>query len=303
MQQEKWSDPPGSKWVTYARNSDCFAPKPSGRPHLLAKSSGLTVARFALDGSVLPLVADTLPLAEIFRKELMRECRYILQIPWGEPGREVLTRHCPSILGKDETGQPLKDHKHAFSLPADEDNDGRIDHITIVATQGFSPEEVRALDRLRELRRGDANPLCLLLIGLGKGSDFRAPLLEESTVWVSATPFLATRYPKLRGTKRDRPEDYASPRAFARHVLRQELERRPDLPAIVSIDDEETIGAHGLRPIQFQRFRAKPNDDGGRRPAGGFRIKFAAPVHGPLCVGHSCHFGLGLFLPSANAPV
>ena len=27
---------------------------------------------------------------------------------------------------------------------------------------------------------------------------------------------------------------------------------------------------------------------------------FAAPVRGPLCLGHSCHFGLGLFLPGEN---
>jgi CRISPR-associated protein Csb2 len=105
----------------------------------------------------------------------------------------------------------------------------------------------------------------------------------------------------LRGAKRDRPEVYTSPRAFARHVLRQEFDRRPDLPTIVSIDDEETMGAHRLRPIQFKRFRAKANDDGGRRPVGGFRIKFAAPVRGPLCVGHSCHFGLGLFLPALKS--
>ena len=301
MQQEKWSDPPGSKWVIYARDSDCFEPKTTGSHQLLAKSSALTVARFALDGTVLPLVADTLPLAEIFRKELMRNCRFILRIPNGEPGREVLTRHCPSILGKNEAGRPLKDHRHAFFLPADEDNDGRIDHITIVATQGFSREEVQALDRLRKLRLRDGGPLWLLLVGLGKESDFRAPLLTESADWISATPFVTTRYPKLRGTKRDHPEDYASPRAFARLVLRQEFERRPGLPAIVSIDDQELIGAHRLRPIQFKRFRDKPNDDGGRRPAGGFRIKFAVPIRGPLCVGHSCHFGLGLFLPAPKS--
>ena len=54
-----------------------------------------------------------------------------------------------------------------------------------------------------------------------------------------------------------------------------------------------------LRLIQFQHFRSKSRDDGGRRPAGGFRVLFATPVRGQLCLGHSCHFGLGLFLPSS----
>ena len=97
--------------------------------------------------------------------------------------------------------------------------------------------------------------------------------------------------------KRDRPEDCATPNDFTRYVLRQELQRRPGLPEIVSIQEEELIGMHRLRPIQFKRFRRKHSDDGGRRSACGFRITFAASVRGPLCLGHSCHFGLGLFLP------
>src|SRR5207302_1944963 len=148
-------------------------------------------------------------------------------------------------------------------LPADEDGDGRLDHLTVFAPMGFNALELQVFDRLRRLPFGEGDPLHLLLVGLGGERDFRAPLLEDSTVWISATPFVVTRYPKLRGSKRDRPEDYASPRAFTRHVLRQELQRRPGLPEIVSIEDEEVIGRHQLRPIQFKRFRSKSNDDGG----------------------------------------
>lgn len=57
-----------------------------------------------------------------------------------------------------------------------------------------------------------------------------------------------------------------------------------------------------VAPIQFYRFRRKAGDDGGRRPAGGFRIRFAQPVRRSLCLGHSTHFGLGLFLPEAGSP-
>lgn len=45
------------------------------------------------------------------------------------------------------------------------------------------------------------------------------------------------------------------------------------------------------------RFRRKAGDDGGRRPAGAFRIVFPELVRGPICLGHSAHFGLGLFVP------
>jgi CRISPR-associated protein Csb2 len=265
------------------------------------KAAMYTLARFGLDGPVLSPVTDTLPLAEQVRRSLLSICTKIVLRDNPSRASSAIWPLSPAFWGKDEQCRPSTGHQHAFFLPADEDGDGRLDHLTVFAPMGFNDLECQAIDRLRRLPFCDGDPLQLLLIGLGRENDFRARLLEESTVWTSATPFVATRYPKLRGTKRDRPEDYASPREFARHVLRQELERRPDLPKVVSIEDEEVIGTHRLRPIQFKRFRSKSSDDGGRRPGGGFRITFTTPVRGPLCLGHSCHFGLGLFLPSSLA--
>lgn len=37
--------------------------------------------------------------------------------------------------------------------------------------------------------------------------------------------------------------------------------------------------------------------DGRWRLAEAFRLTFRHPVRGPLALGHSCHFGLGLFVP------
>jgi CRISPR-associated protein Csb2 len=189
----------------------------------------------------------------------------------------------------------------AFYPPTLKEGDPRwITHVTVGAAGGFGADEVAALNALRKMKWADESPeLRVQLVGLGDRQDFRAALLEASTVWISATPFVVMRNPKLRGTKRDRPEDYASPQAFTRHVLQQELQRRSDLSAVASIEEEEFIGIQRLRSIQFKRFRKKQGDDGGRRPAGGFRITFTAAVRGPLCLGHSCHFGLGLFLPSS----
>ena len=71
----------------------------------------------------------------------------------------------------------------------------------------------------------------------------------------------------------------------------------------MAIQDEEYLSRHRLRSIQFQRFRNKRGDDAGDRPAGEFRITFAAPLRGPLCLGHSWHFGLGLFVPGGDKEV
>lgn len=304
LHMERWSDPPGSKWVNYARPADCFAPQKAGKrlPRFSSSARTFTVARYVIDATVLPLVTETLPLAEQARRSLLATCKNLARRSDSSLADSDIWPLAPALWGKNEQAQPRIGHQHAFFLPADEDGDGRLDHLTIFALMGFNALERQALDKLRRLPFSDGDPLRLLLVGLGDRQDFRAALLDESTVWSSVTPFVVTRYPKVRGSKRDRPEDYASPQAFVRHVLRQELQRRPDLPP-ASVEAEEFIGPQRLRSIQFQRFRQKQGDDGGRRPAGGFRITFTAPVRGPLCLGHSCHFGLGLFVPSSpNSP-
>lgn len=298
---KKWPTVPGARWVNYTRPPEANAvsakPKPTERPRP-------TVARFLLDGPVLPLVTETLPVAEAFRRGLMaRFQRHCHRQKYGhadKPYQELFRSEV--FAGKDAAGQALRNHRHAFYLPTAEGDDPRqITHVTVVAAAGFGPDELAALNAIRTLKRGDESAdLRVQLVGLGHGQDFRTPLLGEAHDWSSATPFVVTRYPKLRGTKRDQPVAYASPQAFVEHVLRQELARRPNLPAVVVVV-EGPIGTYQLRAIQFKRFRSKSDDDGGRRPAGGFRITFAAPVRGPLCFGHSCHFGLGLFLPSSSS--
>ena len=271
-----------------------------------------TVARFLLDAPVLPLVTDTIRVAEAFRRGVMgRFQRHCHRQKYGRANKPYQELFQSEVLsGKDAEGKILRRHRHAFYLPTAEGSESRwITHVTVAAADGFGPDEVAALNALRELKLDEESPeLRVQLVGLGDRQDFRTPLLEESTVWISATPFVATRYPKLRGAKRDRPEDYATPPAFVMHVLGQELARRQELagerglPPVVAIEEVEGIGPHRLRPIQFRRVRSKADDDGGRRWAGGFRITFASAVRGPLALGHSCHFGLGLFLPDGLRP-
>ncbi|HOE12832.1 MAG TPA: type I-U CRISPR-associated protein Csb2 [bacterium] len=293
IHKQKWSDPPGAKWVSYIRQSDCF--KPSPKRSVRRKQPRFQVARFVIDGPVLPLVEETLPFAELMRRSLMWRYSHL-------PGMES---PCFSEIfsGKNiADGSPLEGHQHAYFLPADEDDDGRIDHITVVSDMCFGDGELRSLDRIRKLKWGE-DELGLMLIALTTRDEAGGCLFGPSKVWESATPFLVTRHPKKRGQKRDSPELLSHPLDFVRQVLTEELDRyrrecRPDILEHCSIEllNENRIGAHHLRPIQFKRFRQKRGDDGGRCPAGGFRVTFPEPVRGPLCLGHSCHFGLGLFI-------
>jgi CRISPR-associated protein Csb2 len=305
---ERWSDPPGSRWVTYSRPKNCFAITPL-RPRARSGSRlRPQVVRFALDSAVLPLATDTLPVAEAARRNLMGLYGRLNREPNGLPGRSDV------LSGKDAFGTALEGHRHAFYLPTDEDRDGRLDHLTVVAEAGFGPGELRALDRLREIktaeREASAHPLRVLLLGLGTLDDYRAGPLGAATVWESATPFIVTRHLKKSGRKRDLPGLWQNRIGFITAVLREELVRligrRPDLAAI-SLENVGLqpmvegaafrCGARDWRPTQYRRFRRQRGDDGGRRPAGAFRIRFPVAVRGPLALGHSAHFGMGLFLP------
>jgi CRISPR-associated protein Csb2 len=308
LHDKHWSDPPGSRWVTYLRRKDCFAVAPH-KPVPPPVRLKPTVARFALDGTVLPLVEDTLRVGEMARIALMGcygrlEWRRIHgdqlypQDSKQRPRSEVFS-------GKDAQGKPLCGHQHAFYLPTDEDEDGRIDHLTVIAEMGFGPSEVKALDRLRCLKTGEGDPLGLVLLALGRAEAIAAPaLFGPAKVWISTTPFLVTRHPKSRGRKKDRQEvlGLGNQRIFARQVLVEEIERLrnrcPGLTTPVSVEplnEEHRCGIRKLRPIQFKRFRQKRDDDGGQRAASAFRIIFSEAVRGPIALGYSSHFGLGLF--------
>lgn len=304
LHKEGWSDPPGSRWVPYTRPRDCFKIEPKARLRPAVNRRCIQVVRYALDSTVLPLVIDTLPVAEAAR-------RYLMGVHGRLTEQNDIRGRSDVLSGKDQQGQRLTNHRHAYYLPTDEDGDGRLDHLTVYAAGGFGPDERRALDRLSELRMGwegeERHPLRLLLLGMGASDEYNSGPLRASRIWESSTPYIATRYAKTRGQGRI---DLSSPEAraaFLQNDLRAQLTAvRPDLIRdgalqvnIEPLRDENAVFkiAGHWRPIQFKRFRRKAGDDGGRRLAGAFRLIFTNPVRGPIALGHSSHFGLGQFVP------
>ncbi len=310
LHKERWSDPPGSRWVQYIRPRDCFKSQPAIRLRVQQASRPRPqVVRFTLDSTILPLITETLPVAEAARRALMSRHGWVTECN-GVRGRS------DTLSGKNAAGDILRGHGHAYYLPTDEDGDGRLDHLTIIARAGFDADEMRAVDRLREIRpwgRDNAShPLRVLLLGYDRLGEYQPAILRSSRVWVSATPYIATRYAKTRGCQRI---DLRSPRERAEFLI-ADLHRQlqmmcdelgPGTVADAQISPEwddngvfrlpRRDSVQDLRPIQFKRYRAKGDDDGGRRLAGTFRLTFSSTRRGPISIGHSCHFGLGLFLP------
>jgi CRISPR-associated protein Csb2 len=317
LHAERWSDPPGSRWQTYARRANCFATRSFARqPPATDERTRFTVARFVVDVAEgrrpLPLLTEAVPFAEATRAAVMGCFQRLLHRRKFGTSRKPYQEefHSETFSGKLASGEYLKSHDHAFYVPTAEERDGtRLDHLTVVAPVGFTRNEVAALDDLRSLRFREAD-YRLLLTGLGTPADVRCRLFAASDRWISETPFVATRHLKSRGKKRDSraffdPEAMAS---FLQTNLLENWEQRADLrgrsstpPVVVPIFDPFDAGLMRFRPLQFHRGRSRVGDDGFSRPFGAFGLKFREPVSGPVCLGYGSHFGLGLFLPDRQS--
>jgi len=302
LRQHGWSLPPGAKWVEYVRPRTALQLRYQPEPNVIALQP--TVARFAVYGKPLPLLTETLWLGERMRQGLMSQSR-------GLDGSE---HALPIFSGRSPDGRPLDDdHAHAFFLPSDDDGDGRLDHITVYTSGGFNSEAVVAISRLRKLWQPDGREdLYVVLIGLGHPEDFggfgvdkgESPLLGSSKVWVSRTPFLLTRHPKVYRDGRPKLDENGFQIDGPEMQLRMELARR-GFPAPIKVEPVEFTRAAGKR-IRWLEFRWQRHGGGGKlaSPLGyGFRLTFAEPVRGPIVLGYACHFGLGQFIALKESDV
>jgi CRISPR-associated protein Csb2 len=238
-----------------------------------------TIARYAINSTVLPLAQDALPFAEQVRRALIN--------------RRVDTSHSEAITGKTIDGVPLAGHEHAHYLATDEDGDGRLDYLTVYAPRGFSPEDVEALGAIKSIfRRGNRPEVSMLLTGLGHLEQFQSqvPIFVSSRRWRSATPFSLPRFANRGGGKPPRPRDLPEAQ------LQRELRLR-GLPEAVSIQRIEGYQVNDHPPVRWLDFHTRrfKGDEG--YGLAGFEIEFAEAVQGPIALGFACHFSLGLFVP------
>ena len=295
IHREKWPRVPGAVWVNYeavAPASTTVRAKPTPEP-----ANGPKVARFMLDGPVLPLATETIAVAEAFRRAAMSRFR-----KWCErnpsDGEKFLRAGVEkmyssrTLSGKELDSSMRRDHLHAYYLP--ESHDKRVTHLTVFAEEGFGPGEIAALTSLRSLKFGNLEQLRVQLIGLGQVADFTATLFKPSRTWVSATPFIAHRNLKRRGTKRDLVTGDDHKNVFLGLCINELLGLSGRSPAVVTSLPPRTTD---LRSFEYRRSRNRRNDDGWNRAHGCFRLEFKDEISGPLSLGYASHYGMGLFCP------
>jgi CRISPR-associated protein Csb2 len=291
LQAAGWSAPPCAQTVSYRRPLHALkttATRVARKAVSVRPKTDITTARFMLYGKPLPRIEDAVRIGEALRAAAMGRAKRLL-------GPDAL----PAMLSGHELGEQNR-HAHAFWL-SDPNERGEIEHLLVHAPGGLNFEAMRALTALQQIRRGEGEPLRLMLEGFGATSLFDrvTPLSGVSTVWRSVTPYL---YPwHLKKPEMRTPPAMAT--AILGQLRREWSARGSGLPDIVAIQELPSVqhGGRALRPLHFHRFRRKSGlvqpDTIGRL----IELRFGQPVRGPIALGFACHFGLGLFSPAPDA--
>ena len=247
-----------------------------------------TVARYSVVSQRPTQLTETIVLAEKVHAALVKL----------SDGASVFT-------GCDGLGRPLQGHGHAHVFCESDErrkkgSGGEITHITIYAAMGYGSEEQKALEGLRVIWGGDDLEVRLELQGIGWQADYgggHSPLLAKSRTWVSCTPFLPTRHPKVTRAGALKRDASGLQIGGPEHELLRLL-GLAGFPEPVLVEPVAGTSLGG-REVPWASFACRRSEGGGRRAAcgkaGGFRVRFPEEVQGPVAVGYAAHFGMGGF--------
>ncbi len=264
-----WSQPPAARKLSYVRPLDALRPKPVVQP---VRVPDVSAVNFILSGKPLPRVEDSLRIGELMRIATMGQCKHA----FGD-------NYVPSIFSGHDLPVDNR-HRHAFYLPWDSNDDGKLDRILVYTPDGMSDIEQRALVKVQKLWTRSGAEWRLVLESSGT-PDVAEKLTRPCAIWASLTPYLHPWHVKKRCSIEDQ--------------IRRECRER-DIPEPIAIEafGEVDVGkGRKRRPIHFHRFRSRRGLTQPDRIGQFRRLTFPEPVAGPLALGFGCHYGLGLFKP------
>jgi CRISPR-associated protein Csb2 len=290
----KQAVPPGAQWLYAVR------PPPSvsrERRRVPVHRPDCNLIQLALGWNVAPDARVIVRLSSRFRGAVLRELVQLktgdASASWTRVGRDI-REAVADMAGKDANGEPLKGHRHTEFLAWCE---GRQPTRLLVwrSSRTFDVDEQEAilLAAARDLSwaaaGADADEWRVRLVPLDR--DVPPPPGFDgqlSNVWESVTPYVPPRH-HLRGGKERAGESIAD-------QIRRELLRRGIDQDVVNVD---AVGSPEWVSVHVPRREANRRAFIGDRRGQKILLQFAEPVAGPIRLGHSSSFGLGLFRPVA----
>jgi CRISPR-associated protein Csb2 len=283
--------PPGSRWMFAERpRRPQLRPMPRMKPELPPTK----LIQFAIGSKVAPRYEDTVLITERFRNRVLGCFTKILtgnpKTKWSDASDEV-REQALLLSGRNPDGTPAKGHRHAsFVLCGTPDEPSRL---CLWRSEPFNDTEQRAIlgaasTPLPLNYKNDPWTLNLVpldnLVSAPPGLDEKTPHRE----WKSLTPFVPPRHVYGRSGKE-------KPGCSIREQLEQELASRGfDVRALVASTEETGwVKVHRQKSAQ----NGRTNND---KLGSTLKLTFREPVSGPISIGASSHFGLGLFVPVRN---
>jgi CRISPR-associated protein Csb2 len=255
-------------------------------------------------------------------------------VPLTERFREAANHHLCKVHGdgvssfailghaKDRPENVEGDHQHAFYMPmrAQGEREGFLRDLHVWCPLGFTQAEVDVFLRISRLNWGGGKyPVRPVLTALSKEPPSDACFATGRTasrIWRSASPFVPPRYfyrrsgNKMTLKEKDRPERQLAECLKAAGVTTAGEIRRiapPDSSPtagqsqwdVVRTPETEEVTSPDATNVTVHRNSSDGARSKERRVGLFFEIEFVEPVALPLpAFGHSCHFGLGLFVPA-----
>jgi CRISPR-associated protein Csb2 len=260
FQKDRRSSPPAVRMVQYVRPAEALMTRVPKAPQ--GHAADTQAVLLGLDAAVLPLATATIEVAEQIRVRLMGIHKRLV----GDP-RKV----SPKFSGKDNAGNPLKDHQHAFILPLANER-ARIDRVLVYTRneQGFDSHEAQSILQMQSLYgRSTEDPIRVVATWRGKLAD--TAMRPGANVVQSMTPFAPTRHWR---------KGLGSYEEYLAGEVRREC-RNHGLPKPVKV--ELLPKSSGL--FEWVEFRRNRKDET-PRPGYGFRIEFGEAVSAPFSLGY-----------------
>lgn len=287
----KQSPPPGAQWLYAVRPG---RPAAAERRRVPEHRPDCHLMQFAIGWNAAPEPRAIVRLTSRFRGAVLRQLFGLktgdASANWTRASREV-REAIADMTGKDANGDALKGHRHTEFLAWCEDNQPtRL--LVWRGSRAFDADEQEAIllaaarDVSWAAAGSDGGEWKVRLVPLdravppppGFGS-------QPSTVWESVTPYVPPRH-YLRGGKERVHESIA-----------EQIRREVRLRALAQDVEVELDGGPAWVSVHVPRREAHKRAFIGDRRGQMLRLRFTTPVVGPIRLGNSSSFGLGLFRP------
>jgi CRISPR-associated protein Csb2 len=223
-------------------------------------------------------------------RELLRLKTGDASANWTRASRDV-REAVADMTGKDANGDVLKGHRHTEFLAWCED--GQPTRLLVWrGSRAFDADEQEAIqlaaarDVSWAAAGSDSDEWKVRLVPLDQAVSPPPGFGGQSSkVWESVTPYVPPRH-HLRGGKEREGESMAE-------QIRREVQGR-ELAQDVEV---ELVGTPQWVSVHVPRREANKRALCGDRRGQKVRLRFTIPIVGPIRLGHSSTFGLGLFRP------